>query len=208
MKNSILACVCFVTVLLMGTPDAGAAGFGIYGSAGDGGSSTWTDDSTPGNFKVDATHKGAGFVFDTAVAQDKFFNYQLNFGYDSFQNKSATTGNELVELSGLMISNSFGFGMVRTEAFRMWMGPEIRLAWPSGSNITGDYDLFGAGVGPVLGMNFNLPGTVTFGVKLGYQFMTYNGTRDTTMSSYDVKIKEKLLYINLGILFRSPGEVF
>jgi hypothetical protein len=208
MKKAVRLFVCLVAMLILGTSEAGAAAFGIYGSAGDGGSSTWTIDSGPGSTKVDATHKGAGFVFDTAVAQDKFFNYQLNFGYDSFKNKSAKTGNEMIELSGLMISNAFGFSMARTEGFRMWMGPEIRLAWPSGSNITGDYDLFGAGVGPVLGMNFNLPGTVTLGVKIGYQFMTYNGTWDTAVNSYDLKIKEKLMYVNIGILFRSPGEIF
>jgi hypothetical protein len=210
MKKVIVLCACFVAMLVLGTSDARAAGFGIYGSAGDGGSSTWTINNVPGNTKVDAAHQGVGFVFDTAVAQDKFFNYQLNFGFDTFKNKSATTGNDLVELSGLMISNSFGFGIVRTEALRMWMGPEIRLAWPSGSNALGDYDFFGAGVGPVLGMNFNLPGTVTFGVKIGYQFMTYNGTFDSSTSYYseDIRIKEKLLYVNIGILFRSTGDFF
>ncbi len=111
-----------------------------------------------------------------------------------------------LKLGGLMISNSFGFGIVRTDGFRLWMGPEIRLAWPKGSDSLNDYDFFGGGVGPVLGMNFNLPGTVTFAVKAGYLFMNYEG--DSTTSFYDLDIKERLIYVNIGILFRSPGDVF
>ena len=135
--------------------------------------------------------------------RDNLFNYQLNLGYDEFTNKTdISTG---LKLGGLMISNAFGFGIVRTSGFRLWMGPEIRLAWPRGSLSGIDYDFFGAGVGPVLGMNFNLPGTVSFVVKAGYQFMHYEGTVDssTTYTSYDNEIRERLIYVNIGILFRS-----
>ena len=149
-------------------------------------------------------------MFDTAVAKDSFFNYQLNLGYDEFTNKSPIFSDGEVKLGGLMISNAFGFGIVRTDGFRLWMGPEIRLAWPRGSKSGVDYDFFGGGVGPVVGMNFNLPGTVSFVVKAGYQFMTYNGTVDssTTYTSYDNELKERLIYVNVGILFRSTGDIF
>ena len=193
----------------MGASDARAAGFGIYGSIGGDGSSTWSQDNGP-SYKVKTAHQGAGFVFDTAVAKDSFFNYQLNLGYDEFTNKSAIFSGGEVRLGGLMISNAFGFGIVRTDGFRLWMGPEIRLAWPRGSKSGVDYDFFGAGVGPVVGMNFNLPGTVSFVVKAGYQFMSYNGTVDSsaTYTSYDNEIKERLIYVNIGILFRSTGDIF
>jgi len=205
MKKVLVLCVCFATVLVLGMSDARAAGFGIYGSAGDG-SSTWTVDRNSG-FDVDVTHQGAGFVFDTAVAQDKFFNYQLNLGYDEFTNKTA--GISDLKLGGLMISNAFGFGIVRTDGFRLWMGPEIRLAWPHGTQPGVDYDFFGGGVGPVLGMNFNLPGTVSFVVKAGYIFMNYEGEADPVASyTYDFDIKERLIYVNIGILFRSTGDIF
>jgi len=40
--------------------------------------------------------------------------------------------------------------------------------------------------------------------------MTYNGTVDNSVSyaSYDWKLKEKLIYVNVGILFRSFGDTF
>lgn len=210
MKKVLVLCVCFATVLLLGTSDARAAGFGIYGSMGGDGSATWTDDSSLGSssYKVKTAHQGAGFVLDTAVARDSFFNYQLNLGYDEFTNKFPGSSSDL-KLGGLMISNSFGFGIVRTEGFRLWMGPEIRLAWPNGSQSGWDYDFFGAGVGPVVGMNFNLPGTVSFVVKAGYQFMNYEGQAESaTSSSWDLDIKERLIYVNVGILFRSLGDTF
>ncbi len=213
MKNVLVWCICCATALVLGTSDAHAAGFGIYGSAGGDGSATWSYDdyySSSSSSKVKTAHQGAGFVFDTAVARDSFFNYQLNLGYDEFTNKFASSGGE-VKLGGLMISNSFGFGIVRTDGFRLWMGPEIRLAWPRGSEQGVDYDFFGGGVGPVLGMNFNLPGTVTFVVKAGYQFMTYEGESEdstTGSTSWDLDIKERLIYVNFGILFRSPGDIF
>lgn len=211
MKKVIVLCVCIAVALVLGTSDARAAGFGIYGSAGGDGSATWTQDSylsTSTSYKDKTAHQGAGFVLDTAVAKDSFFNYQLNLGYDEFTNKFSGSSTDL-KLGGLMISNAFGFGIVRTDGFRLWMGPEIRLAWPSGSLSGVDYDFFGAGVGPVVGMNFNLPGTVSFMVKAGYQFMTYNGeSSSSTYSSYDMEIKERLIYVNVGILFRSLGDTF
>ena len=212
MKKVLVLCVCFVAVLVLGSSDARAAGFGIYGSMGGDGSATWTDDSsfTSSSYKVKTAHQGAGFVLDTAVARDSFFNYQLNLGYDEFTNKFPGSSSDL-KLGGLMISNSFGFGIVRTEGFRLWMGPEIRFAWPRGSDSLNDYDFFGGGVGPVLGMNFNLPGTVSFMVKAGYLFMNYEGEAEnssTGSSSWDLDIKERLVYVNIGILFRSLGDTF
>jgi hypothetical protein len=210
MKKVVMLCVCIAVALVLGTSDARAAGFGIYGSLGGDGSATWTTDdylSTSTSSKDKTAHQGAGFVLDTAVAKDSFFNYQLNLGYDGFTNKLAGSSTDL-DLGGLMISNAFGFGIVRTEGFRLWMGPEIRFAWPSGSLSGVDYDFFGAGVGPVVGMNFNLPGTVTFMVKAGYQFMTYSGDSSASAYSYDLELKEKLIYVNVGILFRSFGDTF
>ena len=208
MKKVLVLCICFAAVLVLGTADARAAGFGIYGSAGGDDSSRWSIDSNP-SFKVKTEHRGAGFVFDTAVAKDSFFNYQLNLGYDEFTNTNKANPVNDLKLGGLMISNSFGFGIVRTDGFRLWMGPEIRLAWPKGSMLGTDYDFFGGGVGPVVGMNFNFPGNASLVVKAGYQFMTYDGKADTsTYTSYDYEIKERLIYVNVGILFRSTGDFF
>jgi len=211
MKKVLLWFACIVSVLGFGVSSASAAGFGFYGSLG-GGSAVWEGSSSTVTFDTDTGHQGAGFVFDTAVAKDSFFNYQLNLGYDKFTNKSVSSGSKL-ELEGLMISNSFGFGLMRTEGFRLWLGPEIRVAFPAGSKSGIDLEFFGVGVGPVVGMNFNLPGLKTLQVKAGYQFMSYTGEASyqnaygyTDYIDYD--IDENLIYINFGVLFRSSGDVF
>jgi hypothetical protein len=40
--------------------------------------------------------------------------------------------------------------------------------------------------------------------------MNYDGRADssTTGPSYDNEIKERLIYVNIGILFRSTGDIF
>jgi hypothetical protein len=204
MKKYLVLVACFIMVVGFGISRANAAGFGFYGTVGSG-SGDFTYEGSPA-FDVDTTHSGVGFVFDSAVARDTLFNYQLNLGYDKFTLEDPT-GDEL-ELSGLMISNAFGFGVVRTEGFRMWLGPEIRLAWANGSKYDIDYDLFGLGFGPALGMNFNLPGPVTLAVKVGYQIINYSGEANSAFGWSDVDLKEKMAYVNLSLMFRSSGDTF
>ncbi len=204
-KLFIIWFACVMAVLGFGMSHANAAGFGFYGSVGSG-SGDWTYEGYP-SFDVDTTHQGVGFVFDTNVASDRLFNYQLNLGYDKF---TLDDSGDKLELSGLIISNSFGFGIVRNEAFRLWLGPEIRLAWSSGSKTGYDYDLFGIGFGPALGMNFNLPGQVTLGIKTGYQIMSHTGeaTEQSTGLWSDVDVDENMFYVNFVFMFRSGQDRF
>ena len=46
----------------------------------------------------------------------------------------------------------------------------------------------------------------TFAVKAGYQFMNYTGEANASSADYD--INEKMIYVNIGILFRSSGDFF
>jgi hypothetical protein len=209
MKKIIGWIVSFGMVVGFGVSSASAAGFGLYGSYGSGSATGQIDYliSPTVDFDADTKHQGGGFVLDTAVAKDSLFNYQLNLGYDEFESKVANA-TEKLKLSGVKVANDFGFAMVRSRQVRLWMGPEIMLAWPNGSINGVRYDLFGYGVGPVLGMNFNIPGTTTFTVKVGYQFMTYNGTVKLPSEVADITMHEKMLYVNIGILFRSSGDFF
>jgi len=205
MKKGFLLLACLILVLSFGVGNVHAAGFGFYGSAGSG-SGDFTYEGSP-SFDVDTTHTGMGFVFDSNVSQDKLFNYQLNVGYDKF-NIEDNSGDDL-ELSGLLISNAFGFGIVRTEGFRLWIGPEIRLTWVSGNLNTYDYDAFGLGLGPAIGMNFNLPGPVSLGIKAGYQVMNYAGEATSASSiTTDFDIDENMFYVNFSLMFRSSGDRF
>lgn len=227
-------CYLFLALIVMtgfSASPASASGFGMYGSLGSG-SADWHIDGWPdleaqpagslgypaSDFKTNSEHRGGGFVFDTAVAKDQLYNYQLTLGFDAFNNKDKADGITLSTMRGLVVGNAFGFGIVRTGWFRMWLGPEIRLAWQTGETAvplvlppvlgTRNCDLFGAGIGPVLGMNFNLPGYVTIAVKAGYQWMSYYGQMKTTVMDgfTDVDVDERLAYVSIGLLFRSSDD--
>lgn len=196
--------VCSLVILCCFASYAGATGYGFYTSVGSG-SADWKDDGFSAKFDTD--HIGGGFVMDTEVATNTLLNYQLNIGYDQFTNKVKSSG-EKVKLSGLMVSNDFGFGIIRTPSFRLWFGPEVMLAWQQGSKNSVDYDSFGYGLGPVVGMNFNLPGTITLALKGGYQFMKYSVDASTDFASNDFKIDEKMYYVTISVLFRSPDDSY
>lgn len=220
-----------VLITSFSVSNAGAAGFGMYGSRGSGPAAWsfdgWTDIEAqppgslgypPSSFNADSEHKGGGFVFDTAVAKNTLYNYQLNIGYDAFRNKAKTDGTTLSTLRGLLVSNAVGVGIVRTSGFRLWVGPEIRTTWQTGETAVPvlpplgrrDCDIFGAGMGPALGLNINFPGNFTIAVKAGYQWMSYHGQIETTvMDGYaDVDVNERLAYVNVGFMFRSIGDRF
>lgn len=198
--------------------NAEAAGFGVYGNVGSG-SATWKPDYfyisylvySPDAWKADTLHEGIGFVLDTAVAKDNIFNYQLNAGYDKFSS-DATAGGRTLDLRGVMMSHTFGFGIIRTSGLRVYLGPEIRLAWQNGSEPGYEYNLFGTGIGPALGINFNFSGNVTVAVKAGYQMMNYEGEADEllmgALADYDLEVDEKLVYLTVGLVFRSAGDKF
>lgn len=232
MKNrfSLLLVTALVMMTVLGVPDAGASGFGLYGSFG-GGPADWHVDGwadleaqPPGSlgypsrdFKADSVHTGGGFVFDTAVAKDQLFNYRLDLGYDAFRSKDRLDGTALSTLRGWVISNAFGFGIARTGGFRLWLGPEIRLAWHSGARNERvmpwneqEYDLLSAGIGPALGMNINFPGRLTISVKAGYQFTSYYGQMETTVKDgyTDVDVDERLAYVTFGFLLRTSDDRF
>ncbi len=90
------------------------------------------------------------------------------------------------------------------------MDPRFRLAWSSGSKYGIDYKLFGIGFGPALGMNFNLPGQVTLGIKTGYQIMSHAGdaTDQFTGLSNDITLDENMFYVNFVFMFRSGEDKF
>ena len=110
---------------------ASAVGYGIsvkYGHAQ--GTLAEVDDEFD---DLDLTAHGVevGFVLDTNVARDRIFNYRLVGGFEY----AATdwTGAEGFNLYGGSITNTFGFGIWRGPRFRLYLGPDIRLAATTGS---------------------------------------------------------------------------
>lgn len=202
---------------------ASAAGLGFYATAG-GGSADW-DLSTPssfGSYNKDTSHGGFGIFLDTNVAKNQLFNYRLSLGAEDFKSRPGE-GTAIYDLSGVVLDQDFGFGLVRTKDVRFWLGPELRLAVFEGTvqnSLTGqtlqfcswgrceDYkvSLVGIGIGPVIGLNIHMGDTVSFALKGGYLSTTYSGTGSypncSTCTDTDFDVTEGHTFINAAIILR------
>jgi hypothetical protein len=218
MKRLLLT---LLVVFVCGSSQAHAAGFGLYGSLG-GGRADWTVDETSLttlDFGKDTGHVSVGLAMDTAPASNKLFNYQLNLGYDRFRNTGGGAWGP-ADFEGLVVSNNFGFGSMISPTTRFWFGPEIRVTWLDGHpEHFKNYkvNLFGVGIGPVIGMNLNYDDTHTLVLKMGYQYINYVGegngrfnhttnAADTISRNYDYDVTEKMLYVTVGFLFRTSSD--
>ena len=187
-------------------PNAFALGLGFYGSLGSGKGDWEIDPDSGTDYEVDTEnkHRSFGFVLDTAVAKDKVFNYRLQVGLDRWEEEFTKTGDKF-EMDGFVVEHDFGFGVVRRENFRLWLGPELRIEYGEGI-YNDDTDLeatfFGIGVGPVIGVNFNFGEIFTFGLKSGFLFEGYGGTGRDQLDSESYTIRSRQLFINAAIIFR------
>jgi hypothetical protein len=123
-------------------------------------------------------------------------------------------GSNTYNLEGLVIDNDFGFGIVRTKSVRLWLGPELRIAFFTGTDesSTGvtqrDVSLVGVGIGPVLGVNFNIGSNLSLCLKTAYLFNSYSGSGEgkqigaTYAPDADYKFKENFLLVNAALMFR------
>ncbi|OGR02164.1 MAG: hypothetical protein A2511_13890 [Deltaproteobacteria bacterium RIFOXYD12_FULL_50_9] len=212
-KQLLLITACFVTTITFSS-NAHAFGLGAYGSIGAGEADWEIDSSSSPNtptFKFDIESQGFGFVMDTNVAKNNVFNYRLQIGYEQVEQTNQKDSKEVLNLKGVVIDNDFGFGIIRTAPFRLWLGPELRLAYLSGSpsydNVEyNDFDieLFGIGLGPVIGANINLGSVVTIGIKTGYLFSKFFGSGEDKLYNYseDYEIDDQQYFVNMSILFR------
>jgi len=176
------AALFFLLILadLVFVPDSSAAGFGLYGLLGLGKT----------EFHEDTDYIGWGFVFDTAVARDRVFNYRLNFGHERL-NIDSTDGKET--FYGYVFDNDFGLGIIRNDSMRAWVGPEIRVAIQNAE--------WGIGVGPVACINLHANEVVTLTVKAGYRWMNYSKLLYSSMD-------ETHGFISVGLVFRLRGDRF
>lgn len=205
--KAVLIAVVALTMCFAGS-SAWATGLGVYfsyttGSAdwdADSGSSDWELDSDVGDVEF-------GVVLDTDLSTADIFNYRLYLGYESltYDIKSTTTGNKTDELGlgGVALSNVFGFGVVRNYGFRLWLGPELRLAYGSGESDSGvDISMFNFGLGAVLGANFNPGQTVSLSATLGARYNIGVGSGDDANFDYDYNLSGVTYGATMAILFR------
>jgi hypothetical protein len=152
-----------------------------------------------------------GLVMDTNVAEDRLFNYRLQIGLDlsnaTYNSTSSATPVSL-NIWQLRFINTFGFGVIRTDALRFWFGPQVGIGFgfePTFANDTyyssmGNFLEFDIFLGPVVGLNINLGDTISLcadlGLRIHEDIMAAPGA-STMFIGYLIKA-----YANLGVIFR------
>ena len=183
---------------------------GIYVPTYGKGTATATIGDSDYDLEYDINHIGFGFVMDTRVARAGVFNYKLNLGYESVD--YGFTNDE--KFGRISLDNTFGFGVLQTRVVRLWIGPQVRLAYmrynyeyDSGST---EINIFGLGLAPVFGANFNFGDVVSICPELGYRFEFYGGQISSEYDFYyDTETNDdsyirfnKEFFIKLSIIFR------
>jgi len=127
------------------------------------------------------TSLGFGLMYDTNVGENKLFNYRLGLEYikvgiDSIQGNTSSTSNSRFD-----IVNTLGFGVVRTENIRFWIGPRINIAYNGSIGGAGtSSSAWEVGLAPAVGINVELTHEMVFGLDFDYRTALVSGTYDDT----------------------------
>jgi hypothetical protein len=211
MKNLIKVSAMVICIFMVWLPKkCFAVGLGIYVPAIGSGSSTvkWSQGGESANFHPDVSNFGYGLVFDTRVANPGIFNYRLSLGYE---NANFTEAGQTYEydFSRFSMDHTFGFAFLQTDNVRLWLGPQLLLVYMTYNEKYSDGDvevnLYGIGIAPVLGANFNLGSVISLSPELGYRFSILRGESerrwDTSIDPFkidwNVNINEYFLRLNL-----------
>lgn len=197
-------------ILIVSTNTAFAARFGAYldFSAGSG-EAEWDSDSD--SFDLDTSAFSGGFIFDTNPLGEKVFSYRMNLGLS--RSILEDENNVDAELVGLYLENIFAFGLVRSDTFRWWLGPLLRIGFHSGETdtvYTGndsyeiEYNLVEFGVGVATGLNIK-SGAVILSPSLGIRFKGTAGEGKYKSNGYtekeDVEGSATEVFLNFAVLF-------
>jgi len=123
-------------------------------------------------------------IIDTAVTKDKLINMRFCLSYErnigEFNKRNLTNGgswsmyadafssldkiqfiNNKVEYNWYGLYYYFGLGLIRTENFRLWIGPEIKIGYSyikSSFNEYGIISVWGYSIGTPQFYNYFMPG--------------------------------------------------
>ncbi len=182
MKRTMMLLGVLVLLVSVRAAPANAFGLGLFGDF-SGGKMIW--DGKGAGFLT----YGGGFVLDTNLASDVLFNYRLELGFGNLH--SSYTAEEtdyatqlyLQQRTGTYIpvyrtvtkwENSlllstvhyFGFGVLRTQYVRLWLGPQISFGGML-TNLTGVY----LGMGFAVGLNVNIGKVFTISMTGSGRFL-------------------------------------
>lgn len=176
MKKAFLT-MTLIAVLFFCSESIYATGVGFYGDFSSG--------LTFGKYRNSHWAPGGGLIIDTNIAQNDIFNYRFEFGYDWF-NVSWFPGSSanyyFDSCSKISTNHYFGFGLIRNQHIRFWVGPQIEV---SGLFSQGHNGIFG-GLGFAMGTNFHISDVFSFSMVISLRAvggMIYGNYQRTTSPS-------------------------
>ena len=166
-----------ITLLVLAVPlTVSAEGLGVYVPF------SLYSQSSVGTKDVKADYDpslGLGLMYDTNVGENKLFNYRLGLEYmrvgvDNVQGVSSDKSNNRVD-----IVNTLGFGIVRNEHMRLWIGPRINVAWNSDiGGVDNSGSALEIGLAAAAGINVELNRDIVLGLDVDYRVAYLSGTWD------------------------------
>ena len=107
------------------------------------------------------------------MAADRLINFRLTLGYQHGERDFDCCST--IDTDGFTMNTALGFGVIRKPAFRLWLGPSVRLSVDAldvpGSGVGLDITDVSIGGGPVVGLNWNIGERVTLSTTLAYQYL-------------------------------------
>ena len=194
MKNT-LKIVSFMVLSLIYT-NANAVGIGLYATLTNSGDADWENtsvNSTVINRELD--QKELGFMLDTAIATNRLFNYRLQVAITdaSYDN---------IEMDGFVLSNTFGFAIIKNADLRFWVGPQVGFKYLN-SNDNTDIELVTFDLGAATGLNYHIGSNISLTADAGYKLGVGGASASSSTSDdFDIDVNESRLFVNVGLLFR------
>ena len=96
-------------------PSASFTGFGIIHYEGEEGK----------GYDIHYTHHGFGMFFDSNLSQPRVYNFSIGLIYENVSHNEQSEYN----LNRFAADMYFGFGLVKKRHFRLWLGPNLRIAY-------------------------------------------------------------------------------
>ncbi len=163
-----------------------AAGIGVYGTGGVNFTKWESHDLTDGTFDY---YYGGGLIIDSNVAKNKIFGYRFTAGYAEYRIKDIESKSLSDPIHRASMSHTFGFGLIRDEDTRFWIGPSIGfhylrlresfwaleadsfslLIYPHRTKVK--VDMVGFDALLTLGMNQNIGDIATLFIQIGFGYM-------------------------------------
>ncbi len=154
-----------------------------------------------------------GFIIlDTALADDRIFNYRVSFECSNIMTqKDFGYSNLSYNINCLTMANTFGFGFFRTSSVRLWAGPQFALAYEYKNRNNTVFDpVIYSKIGSVVGLNLHAGKDMTFifemGFRTGFGFDISKSLSNTLVESKVEPIASvRLIFRSWDLLSSSRG---